>query len=292
MPSRSSSTLAACAFLAAPAAASDTTWTRVSTVNAANVDNELHMVLVGSRVVGAWELNTISGYSPEIIAFDPTPDRDAANLVTASQPPAADLWAFQYLTLVPDAAGNPLLVVHGTKTGATGDPTTGTSSFAVNAADGTLGPQVVHGTSLTNGGDFSAIALAGGQLLWTYKFTAASLFLGRPGRRGVPRPHRRRRPAAARRRGLPPGLRARRDGPLLARGLLQRAGRDRRLARAAGPVHGRAARAAGEGAGQRARGQQPPRRAGARVRRGVPAGLPGHGGERRDRRPAAELDGR
>ena len=74
------------------------------------------MVLVGPRVVGAWELNTISGYSPEIIAFDPTPTRDAANLVTASQPPAADLWAFQYLTLVPDAAGNPLLVVHGTKT--------------------------------------------------------------------------------------------------------------------------------------------------------------------------------
>ena len=110
-------TLAACAVLCTPAVASDTTWTRVSTVNAANVDNELHMVLVGPRVVGAWELNTISGYSPEIIAFDPTPTRDAANLVTASQPPAADLWAFQYLTLVPDAAGNPLLVVHGTKTG-------------------------------------------------------------------------------------------------------------------------------------------------------------------------------
>ena len=174
-------TLAACAALCSPAVASDTTWTRVSTVNAANIDNELHMVLVGPRVVGAWELNTISGYSPEIIAFDPTPTRDAANLVTASQPPAADLWAFQYLTLVPDAAGNPLLVVHGTKTGATGDPTTGTSSFAVNPADGTLGPQVVHGTSLTNGGDFAAIPLAGGQLLWAYKFTSASLWLGRPG---------------------------------------------------------------------------------------------------------------
>src|SRR5262249_46218132 len=162
-------------------AASDTTWTRVSTVNAANVDNELHMVLVGSRVVGAWELNLIAGYSPEIIAFDPTPTQDAANLVTASQPPAADLWGFQYLTLVQNAAGGADLVVNGTKTGATGDPTTGTSSFAVNPADGSLGPQVLLGTAQSNGGDLSAIPLAGGQLLWAYKFTAASLFLSRPG---------------------------------------------------------------------------------------------------------------
>ena len=273
-------TLAACAALAAPAAASDATWTRVSTVNAANVDNELHMVLVGSRVVGAWELNTISGYSPEIIAFDPTPTRDAANLVTASQPPAADLWAFQYLTLVPDAAGNPLLVVHGTKTGATGDPTTGTSSFTVNPADGTLGPQVVHGTSLTNGGDFAAIPLAGGQLVWAYKFTAASLFLGRPGAEefldltGGAAP-------------LAPGGEAFR--PEFGRDAMGRywlafysnaPGATGVWLAQLDPSTGAPLGPPAKAPGSELAGQQPPRPARARVRRGVPARVPGHRRER------------
>jgi hypothetical protein len=166
--------------LAAPAAAADTTWSRVSTVNAANVDNELRMVLVGARVVGAWTLNVESGYSPEIIAFDPTRTNDAANLVTASRPPAADLWAAQDLTLMPTAAGGVDLVLSGARLNEVGDPTAGTSTFPVNPADGTIGAQAVRTTAQSAGGDLVAVPLADGTPLFAYMYLSA-LYLSRPG---------------------------------------------------------------------------------------------------------------
>ena len=173
-------TLAAAGALAAPAAAADATWSRVSTVNAANVDNELRMVLVGSRVVGAWTLNVESGYSPEIIAFDPTRTNDAANLVTASRPAAADLWAAQDMTLMPTAAGGVDLVVSGARLGDAGDPTAGTSTFPVNPADGTIGAQTIRTTAQSGGGHLVAVPLADGTPLFAYMYLS-QLYLSRPG---------------------------------------------------------------------------------------------------------------